>query len=336
MHLNASTLASLAGPSSVDDGTHASASPEACDPAAFPFFGEVHVDEPAREGDCRPSEWLRREARESRLRFIALANFAGCRCGFHLPMAELVVYPDCDDASKAEVNGKAAGKALAAVRQALYTRSLGSAKSSNKWPGAQVLPPPPFVNRLTLDFSLEESGCTPRVKRILYSLQAWQRANLNCSGLSVAVQDWLAEECPDIQTSLLDLGDEHTLVIVGSANEALVREPLRRWPPHLFVCDPWGNLCCPAHEYPDRFREKMFKWHEDGKQVKGADERWTSPIAPEKLCWTDDVRRLTIRLRDRRGQFDDVTFVKGSMAPAPEPGDDSTIRSTTRSTGDPS
>lgn len=332
MHLNAIASACLAGPTSVDDDTHASASPEPCDPTAFPFFGEGHVDEPAREAGCRPNEALRREARESRLRFIALANSAGWRLGFKRPMGELVVYPACDDASMAAVNGLAAGKALTAVRRMLYTRSLGSAKSSNKWPGEQVLPPPPFKNRTTPQFDLEETGFTPRVGRVLDSLQAWQRSNLNCTGLSVAVQDWLGEEFPDIQTSRLDIGGEHMLVIVGSANEALVREPMRRWPPHLFACDPWGNLCCPAHEYPDRFREKMFKWHADGKRVQGTDRRWISPIAPENLCWADDVRRLIIRLRDRSGQSDDATFVKGSIALAPEPGDDST----TRSTGDPS
>lgn len=54
---------------------------------------------------------------------------------------------------------------------------------------------------------------------------------------------------------------------------------MRQWPAHLAVCDPWANIACLAHDYPERFVAKMEKWAQDKKAI-AFEEAWIQPNSP--------------------------------------------------------
>lgn len=236
------------------------------------------------------------------------------------PLGDPVEYPAPKDASWATTNATAAQEALQVVREALHELSLDNpTKSTNKWPKHRNVDPLLFALR-ELDVSRfdeqlkDDPEAAVRFDCAKLSVEAWMGMKRNCSALSSAAQDYLAKHFPKVQTSSVIFQEDHQMLVVGSIKPALAGLDLALWPRHLFVCDAWANISCPAPEYPERFQMKMRKWESDGKRLCSPkkDNEWKSPLdwvsVPERIdhllisqgytSGQSDLRKIIVRYPD--------------------------------------
>jgi len=250
------------------------------------------------------------EARVLRLHFHRGAQDRGLWAANpqHCPLGPPIVCAAPHDVSFKAENQRAAEEALRRVRDAFNLRSQGRAKAWNKWPASRLSAPVPVAPRVwPASYTFDPLTATPRLVHATGSLGVWQGALPNCGGQSRAAQDYLAVTFPKVQTSIALLRVDHCFTIVGTVDPVFVDAPLDQWPSHLFVCDPWANICCPAPDYPLRFRERMEKWARDGKRLLLGDA-WSSPMSPDLLSGAHALCSIDVRTNFSCGQCEVTQF----------------------------
>lgn len=182
---------------------------------------------------------------------------------------------DANDRAQAHVNREAALQALEEVRLALHSRLYGARKSSNKWSVNDLRDPSHPAVRPLLPGPYADARLNAR-----RAVDVWTNDANNCERLDCAVQDWMGERFPGVQTSRVAFCVDHGPALIGTLDQRFVTQPLIDWPKHLYICDPWANIACPAPEYPEQFARKMEKWIRDDKLIQsGPDPEWELPDA---------------------------------------------------------
>lgn len=245
-------------------------------------------------------------AQRLRSEFISLADqsiatIAGGEKSDVVPVLEVATAP-----SSAKYNEESATDALKMVRIALYTREYGSFKSDNKTTAFDLLMGSHVVSDGTFAEMNHFAGITDyRHISALRSRNIWGSTKINCLGLAVAAMDYVRSRYPDIQVSLLNLANHHAVSVLGIIEEKTGRLPLREWAAHLYVCDPWANIVCPAPEYPDKFVAKMEKWESVDKVIRNSSEEWISPTDSKWLACVEVIQIIFSRKNYSDGQFND-------------------------------
>lgn len=159
------------------------------------------------------------------------------------------------------------------VRQRFYR---GSLKSSNK----RHLRVHAEIERQRINHSAYEIWRVRQQRQL-----PWESKGFNCLelvniGLQYAYNKGWATQGVGTAT--------HVFIAVGPlATSSELPDAFEQWPEQIAICDPWTNISCPAREYPLRFREKMSKWSQAGKQVFIDDSKtWVDPCDTH---WIDSV-----------------------------------------------
>lgn len=209
------------------------------------------------------------------------------------------------DSSWAAKNENVANEAIKSVRLSLYNKNFGSYKSDNK------------RNTTKLELEAErmqqgefgkwgDFGNITDLRHIsaIRSFNIWKSTLISCDGLSNAVKDYVSYKHPNVQVSSLSLPG-HTLAAVGTIPPECINLPLAAWPKHLYMCDPWANIVCPAPEYPAKFAEKMEKWKSDHKQIRFDNDTWIDPTDDKWLSCVNEPPKVYTRQSYQNGQFAD-------------------------------
>lgn len=212
-----------------------------------------------------------------------------------IPLGNAIVYPDPDDVAQGAVNHSAAKAALTLVRELLHSPEMGG-KSTNKWSSHQETPPRERMSR-SFPFTIGIENPSAEANLAKSDCEVWAGYHCNCAALAIAAQHVVAQQEPTIQTSLVELTVDHVFAVIGSVRPELVCLPIQEWPAHLFICDPWANICCPAPDYPDRFKEKMAKWGRGGKRILSAEQEWVAPDRPGWLLGAHRASRIIVEQR---------------------------------------
>lgn len=61
---------------------------------------------------------------------------------------------------------------------------------------------------------------------------------------------------------------DHALVIVTPFPAPPFPLLLKNLPESAMICDPWGNIVCPAKDYSEEWRNKMQKWSDRGLHIE--------------------------------------------------------------------
>jgi hypothetical protein len=242
-------------------------------------------------------------AQRLRGRFTNLSAKAAELSAMNAPPGRLRVQAAAGDASWAQENETYAHEALRDVRLALYSKKYGSFKSTNKF----------STNRYKSETDRliggegaawdDPSAVNPRHGWALRSKNIWQSTRINCDGLAVAVADYVADQHPLAAVSIGALS-VHAFSVIGAIEPETANLPLSAWPSHIYVCDPWANIACPAPEYPTRFEQKMEKWHKSGKLILSLDGKWISPLDPTWVSCVKEAPKISLRRQFADGQFD--------------------------------
>ncbi|MCG1043138.1 hypothetical protein KQH60_11575 [Mycetohabitans sp. B8] len=211
------------------------------------------------------------------------------------------------DGTWARKNEKYAHEALHSVRLALYSKEYGSFKSSNKFSPARRELEVERLRKGKFAHWHNPSAINSRHNVALRSKNIWQSTQINCDGLAAAVTDYIAYRHPLAPVSTGALPG-HAFAIIGAIDPENVNLPLSAWPSHIYICDPWANIACPAPEYPDKFEQKMKKWHESGKFI-GTDGKWISSLDPKWLSCVNETPKIYTRRQFADEQFDTVLLV---------------------------
>lgn len=294
--------------------------------------GKDHAESlPAKPGNVtgNPLDVLSRKARNSggrstaqriRRHFIALAEKSMKSAEAGNTEAKRLMQALPGDARWAGKNEEVANEALKVVRLALYNKKYGSHKSSNKFKTTAFAAE---INRVTsgkfFDFINAASSIGPSHMTAMLSRGIWNSTSINCDGLALSAMDFISHAHPNVQVSSVELPG-HRLAVVGTIDAKCIRSPLSEWPSHLYICDPWANIVCPAPEYPERFAKKMEKWESEHKKIS-SDGEWISPTNEKWVSCTKEVPKISTRITYKAHQFVDMTYV---AAPAGSPTTDET------------
>jgi hypothetical protein len=251
-------------------------------------------------------------AQRIRSHFIALAEKSMKSAGAGDAEATNIVQAARGDASWAGKNEEVAKEALKMVRLALYKKKYGSYKSTNKF---RTTDPYQELRRVTsgefCTFKKFEDIGSPRVRSAMLSRSIWQSTSVNCDGLALSALDFISRTHPNVQVSSVSVPG-HTLALVGTIDITCINSPFSEWPSHLYVCDPWANIACPAPEYPQRFAQKMEKWESEHKQIFSGGE-WLSPTNEKWVSCAKEVPTIFTRFTYKDHQFVDLTYVTASV-----------------------
>lgn len=253
-------------------------------------------------------------AQRIRRHFIALAEQSMKSAEAGHTEAALLMQAAPGDARWAGKNEAVAKEALDTVRLALYKKKHGSYKSTNKF---RVTDPYVEFTRVTsgafTNFNNFRNITDLRQQHASISKSIWESTSINCDGLARSAVDFISRTHPNIQASTLAIPG-HTLAVVGTIEAKSITSPLSEWPSHLYVCDPWANIVCPAPEYPQRFAEKMEKWEADNKKILH-NGKWISPTDKTWVSCAKEVPNIATRFAFKNHQFVDMTYVMVPVAP---------------------
>lgn len=242
-------------------------------------------------------------ARRTRAKLIYLSQKAADRSATCAPSLAPVLQAAPGDARWAKENGECANEALRAVRLALYSKKHGSFKSTNKFSLKRIESERVRLTQGKFAVMNDPSAVNRRHYAALRSKNIWESTHINCDGLTAAAMDYVSHRHPRVPVSLGGV-PEHAFAIIGAVKPEYASLTLDKWPSHLYVCDPWANIACSAPEYPDKFMEKMKKWHDNGKLVLTRDGTWISPQNPKLLYCVKNVPRVIPRIRYADGQYE--------------------------------
>jgi hypothetical protein len=255
----------------------------------------------------------RKAATAERLRgkFTYLARNAAKMSAKNAALPALRAQATIEDTSQASRNEACAHEALRNVRLALYSTETGSSKSTNKFYPAQReseirrVEQGPHPDR----HGAAASAVNSRHYSALVSTSIWQSKRINCDDLAFAVTDVLAYAHPEVPVSYALLPDSHAFAIVGAIPEDCAHRPLAAWPSHIYICDPWANIVCPAPEFPSKFGAKMQKWQAGGKVIRNSKGEWIPPTDPAWVACTEKIPTICTRHQYADGQFDNCIAV---------------------------
>jgi hypothetical protein len=81
----------------------------------------------------------------------------------------------------------------------------------------------------------------------------------------------------ELRAAILTAPADHVFCIYGDAKVLAELEGRRvgslagfNGGHQVFVIDPWTNICCTLCDYPGKIRDKMKKWHREGKRISWA------------------------------------------------------------------
>lgn len=226
------------------------------------------------------------------------------------PILQPVNVPEDQTLSKKSVQ-LAAEETLKNVRLALYNRTYGSFKSTNKFnldkKDSEV---ERFKNGKFYLFSDVDGIKNPFHQAAVKSRGIWESTLINCDGLASAAMDYVHHEYPNIPVAVVLL-PAHTLMTLGEIKPEIATLPLGAWPDDIHICDPWANITCPAPEYPQKFLQKMEKWKSGNKMIQTGSE-WINPTSEKWRSCVGEPPKIWVRQKYEKGLYLDLKLLPPS------------------------
>jgi hypothetical protein len=90
----------------------------------------------------------------------------------------------------------------------------------------------------------------------------------NCGEMTEYAMKFLASSNGILarRVEFVDPGD-HVFCLIGRCDSSALTADMTKWPEHLWVVDPWANICCKAMHWPEVFRDTCVRWSSIGLEI---------------------------------------------------------------------
>jgi|GEM_PF-415812 len=184
---------------------------------------------------------------------------------------------------------------LIAVREEIYKKGY---KSDNK---IRAVPPNKDINQWIEDETIRMSNAGEEMRSIRMPFRTRSSSGIPYFlALQKTIQNAIeakGHNCRDLVYAGVGILDsagikdthfvyfedfDHNMILIGKMPPTGLPLDMERWPAHLAICDPWGNIACPAKAFIPTIMEKMQKWERDGKVIYDSNKKaWHKPLYPE-------------------------------------------------------